>query len=100
MTDVAARLSSPKLSAEREQEILRAAYGLLAEVGYEALRLDAVAARARASKATLYRHWSRKAKLVADAVRSCHASTMDAPDTGTLRGDLLALLGLMAESIA
>lgn len=100
MTDVATRVSSPKLTAEREQEILRAAYGLLAEVGYEALRLDAVAARAKASKATLYRHWSRKAKLVADAVRVCHVSAMDTPDTGTLRGDLLTLLRLMSEAIA
>jgi AcrR family transcriptional regulator len=100
MTDVATRAGSPKLSAEREQEILRAAYALLAEVGYDALRLDAVAARARASKATLYRHWTGKAKLVADAVRCCNVSTMEPPDTGTLRGDLLALLGGMAESIA
>jgi AcrR family transcriptional regulator len=91
---------SARLTRDREQEILRAAYELLGEVGYEGLRFDAVAARARASKATLYRHWSGKAQLIADAVRSCKVSSQDVPDTGSLRGDLLALLTAMAESIA
>src|SRR6202035_5758763 len=45
-----------KLDPEREQAILRATLDLLAETGYECLRLDAVAAKAKASKATLYRH--------------------------------------------
>jgi AcrR family transcriptional regulator len=88
------------LGEAREQEILRAAYDLLGEVGYEGLRFDAVAARARASKATLYRHWPGKAQLVADAVKCCKASAMDVPDTGSLRGDLVALSTTMAESMA
>jgi AcrR family transcriptional regulator len=86
------------LGGDREQAILRATYDLVAEVGYEALRFDAVAARARASKATLYRHWPSKAKLVADAVRVCKASSVGSPDTGSLRGDLVALLSGMAEA--
>jgi AcrR family transcriptional regulator len=73
---------------------------LLAEVGYAGLRFDAVAARARASKATLYRHWSGKAQLVADAVRICKPSIVEAPDTGTLRGDLVAMLRRMADTMA
>lgn len=91
---------SARLGEAREQEILRAAYDLLGEVGYEGLRFDAVAARARASKATLYRHWPGKAQLIADAVKCCKASAMDVPDTGSLRGDLVALLTMMAESMA
>jgi AcrR family transcriptional regulator len=90
---------SARLGEAREQEILRAAYDLLGEVGYEGLRFDAVAARARASKATLYRHWPGKAQLVADAVKCCKASALDVPDTGSLRGDLVALLTMMAESM-
>ncbi|HLL65900.1 MAG TPA: TetR/AcrR family transcriptional regulator [Micromonosporaceae bacterium] len=90
---------STRLGDEREHEILRATYALLAEVGYEGLRLDAVAARARASKATLYRHWPGKAQLVADAVRSCQASRHQPPDTGSLRGDLVAMLNVMASSM-
>jgi AcrR family transcriptional regulator len=90
---------SIRLGCDREHEILRAAYDLLGEVGYEGLRLDAVASRARASKATLYRHWPGKAQLVADAVRTCKVTGHDSPDTGSLRGDLVAFLELMAASV-
>jgi AcrR family transcriptional regulator len=89
-----------RLGEERQQEILRAAYDILAEVGYAGLRFDAVAARARTSKATLYRHWPGKAELVAEAVRCCKASKFEIPDTGSLRGDLLTLLRGMAEAMA
>jgi AcrR family transcriptional regulator len=84
---------------ERQQAILRATYDLLGEVGYQGLRVDAVAARARASKATLYRHWPSKASLVADAVRACKNSAEDIPDTGSLRGDLLTWFRVIADSI-
>jgi len=90
---------STRLGGDREQEILRAAYELLAEVGYEGLRLDAVAARARTSKATLYRHWPGKPQLIADAVRVCKGADSPPPDTGSLRGDLVALMTVMAESV-
>jgi AcrR family transcriptional regulator len=89
-----------RLGELREQEILRAAYELLGEVGYAGLKFDAVAVRARASKATLYRHWSSKAELVAASVRACKASAGQMPDTGSLRGDLVVLLRTMAESMA
>jgi len=90
---------SRRLDGGREQAILRAAFDLLAETGYQGLRVDAVAARAQASKATLYRHWPTKAELVADAVRFCKAADDSVPDTGTLRGDLLSWFGAMAETV-
>jgi AcrR family transcriptional regulator len=90
---------SARLGGVREQEILRATYDLLAEVGYEGLRFDAVATRARASKATLYRHWPGKAQLVADAVRVCRAADHTIPDTGSLRGDLVAAMEHMATAM-
>lgn len=90
---------SRRLDGEREQAILRATYELLAETGYQGLRVDAVAARAQASKATLYRHWPTKAGLVVDAVRRCRASEVGAPDTGSLRGDLVAWFSGLAEMI-
>jgi AcrR family transcriptional regulator len=82
-----------KLDPDREQAILGATLDLLAETGYEALRLDAVATRAKASKATLYRHWPGKAELVVDAIQ-CYeqADLAKNSDTGTLRGDILATL--------
>ena len=54
----------------RESAICDAALELLAEVGYDRMSMDAVAARARASKATIYRRWPGKRELVLDAVRS------------------------------
>jgi len=68
-----------------------AALDLVAEAGFDRATIDAIAARAGASKATIYRHWPGKPELVADAVRR-HARPLlfRLPDTGTLRGDLLA----------
>ena len=88
-----------RLDEERQGAILRATYDLLAEAGYQGLRVDAVAARAQASKATLYRHWPTKAGLVVDAVKFCKAATEDLPDTGSLRGDLVAWFTEIAEGI-
>ncbi|MBC3844411.1 TetR/AcrR family transcriptional regulator [Streptacidiphilus sp. 4-A2] len=61
---------------------------LVREVGYEAMTMDAVAARSRSSKATLYRQWQGKPKLVAAAMRHTTFVHMDDIDTGSLQGDL------------
>lgn len=88
---VAARLR--RLDAGRQGEILHAALGELQDVGYDRMTMDAVARRAGASKATLYRHWPDKASLVVDAIRLLGGGPDEAStDTGALRGDLLALL--------
>src|ERR1700710_2186340 len=77
----------------REKEILDVCSGLLTEIGYERLTIDAVAARARASKATIYRRWPGKPALVGAAVRHVTDTAHIAPDyTGDLRADLLTLL--------
>ena len=60
----------PRVEGDREQEILDATLDVLADVGYDRLTMDAVAQRARASKATLYRRWNGKARLVVDALLS------------------------------
>ena len=80
--------SRPRVEGEREQEILDATIDILAEAGYDRLTMDAVAARAKASKATLYRRWNGKAQLVIDALIS-EKEPLSAPDTGSLREDLL-----------
>ena len=84
----------------REQAILEAAIELLAEVGYEAMSIEAVAVRARSSKATIYRRWPGKAELVAEAMRRrTEPFVEDLPDTGSLRGDLLGLAERMFTGI-
>jgi AcrR family transcriptional regulator len=81
----------PRVEGDREQEILDATLGVLIDVGYDRLTMDAVAAKAKASKATLYRKWDGKAALVIDALMS-QKTPLEVPrDTGSLRGDLLAV---------
>jgi AcrR family transcriptional regulator len=79
----------------RDPEILAAALDVLAETGYDGMTVDMVAARAKAGKATLYRRWPSKAELVIDAVACMKNRDIDydqLPDTGTLRGDLIAMI--------
>lgn len=75
---------------------------LVGEEGFDALSFERVARRARCSKATLYRRWSSKQEMVVAAIK---ATTRSAPaptpiDTGSLRGDLLALLGRLEASMS
>jgi AcrR family transcriptional regulator/ketosteroid isomerase-like protein len=87
---------TPSRGRAREQAILSAVVGLLGEVGYEAMTMDAVAARAHASKTTIYRRWPGKPELVRSAVGAFVAGrVLAAPDAGTLRGDLLAVMQAM-----
>ena len=84
----------------REQAILDAAIDLVAEIGYDAMSIEAVAARAKSSKATIYRRWPGKAELVAEAMRRrSRAGPRGLPDTGSLRGDLLALVQRMFDGM-
>ena len=76
--------------AARETALLEATLGLLAEVGYDNLTIEAVAARAGAGKATVYRRWSSKADLVISAMLCAAGSEHGEIDTGSLRGDLRA----------
>jgi AcrR family transcriptional regulator len=73
-------------------EILEATLRLVAEVGIAGLTMDAVARHAGVGKATIYRRWSSKEALMLDAWMSC-VRKPEVPDTGSLQGDLEALLG-------
>ncbi|WP_329132769.1 TetR/AcrR family transcriptional regulator [Streptomyces sp. NBC_01476] len=87
-----------RLTPERERELYEAVVELLREVGYEALTMDAVAARTRSSKATLYRQWKGKPELVATALRHHKPVSPADIDTGTLAGDLHELVRCHDES--
>jgi AcrR family transcriptional regulator len=80
---------------EREVELLTVTLDLLHENGYDRLTIDQVAARARASKATVYRRWPTKADLIIAAVSHSLRQTVVAPNTGSLRGDLLRMAELI-----
>ncbi|WP_217170610.1 TetR/AcrR family transcriptional regulator [Streptomyces sp. AC512_CC834] len=76
-----------------EDALLGAAWAELTERGYAAFTLEAVANRAGTSTPVIYRRWANKALMVEAAI--AHASSqrvVEVPDTGTLRGDLIAVL--------
>ncbi|MGH3624247.1 MAG: TetR/AcrR family transcriptional regulator [Sciscionella sp.] len=83
----------------RCEAILQATLDVLSEVGFERMTIDGVAARAHASKATIYRNWEGKADLVAEALGQWPGAELRAPDTGSLRGDLLAVTRLLHDRL-
>jgi AcrR family transcriptional regulator len=64
------------------------------------MTVEAIATQAGVSKPTIYRRWpGGKKEIVLEAIRSKHAAADALPDTGSVRGDLLALLGLTIDRI-
>jgi AcrR family transcriptional regulator len=78
-------------SPETEAAVLDAAAGLVAEKGLAGFTMEAVARRARAGKATLYRWWPTRGALLM-AVYQRQKQIGDYPDTGSLEGDVAAIL--------
>jgi AcrR family transcriptional regulator len=99
--------------ARADEAIAAAVAELLAEVGYDALTIEGVAARAGVAKTTIYRRFAEppptaggppsddlKARLVAGALAVRARSTLNAPDTGSLRSDLLEHLGAISRALS
>jgi AcrR family transcriptional regulator len=84
---------------ELNRAIFTAALDELAEVGYQRLTMERIAERARTSKASLYRRWPSRVELMLDASLHVFPHVDDLPDTGELRGDLLAALRAMAAAL-
>lgn len=76
----------------RDGVIRAAILRLLADVGYNALTMDAVAAEAGVGKATIYRRWRTKSDLVVDTIAEMSRADTPAPDTGDLAEDLRIML--------
>jgi AcrR family transcriptional regulator len=76
----------------RDGVIRAAILRLLADVGYGALTMDAVASEAGVGKATIYRRWRTKQDLVVDTISALTRAEATAPDTGSLEGDLRTTL--------
>ena len=95
MTDTRSR----RRGAELEQAILDAAWAELKDVGYNALTIERIAARAGTSKPVIYRRWSNRAELVLAAWGRRVPMRSETPDTGALRSDLLALFTRIARRV-
>lgn len=83
-----------------DRAIVDATADLLAELGYDRLTMEAVAARAGVAKTTLYRRWPSKAVLVADAFAIRAERHLPVPDSGELAVDLHRYLVAVAERLA
>ncbi|MEV0195199.1 TetR/AcrR family transcriptional regulator [Nonomuraea sp. NPDC050691] len=82
----------PVLQDSVTQAITSAFFEELAAVGYGRLSMEAVARRAGTGKAAIYRRWPSKEAMTVDLVVQVSVRAADTPDTGTLRGDVLAFL--------
>ncbi|HEX6347211.1 TetR/AcrR family transcriptional regulator [Umezawaea sp.] len=87
-------------SARVRDAVLAATYAELAEHGYPALTVDAVAARAGVHKTTVYRRWGSVDVLLADALDHTRDTPWPLPDTGSAEGDLIAITTEVAEAFA
>jgi AcrR family transcriptional regulator len=95
-THIPAGLASPRRGRPRSEQadraILAAAAQILAERGLSGMSIEEVAARAGVGKTTIYRRWTSRGTLALDAFLAEFQGQQPLPDTGTLRGDLLAAL--------
>jgi AcrR family transcriptional regulator len=83
---------------ELERAVLDAAWEELVDPGFASLTMESVAARAKTGVAVLYRRWPNKDELVLAALQHYgRTRRIEIPDTGTLGGDLLALLGNVSD---
>jgi TetR/AcrR family transcriptional regulator of autoinduction and epiphytic fitness len=98
-----------RLSGEREVDpriersrrlILGAALEELGEVGYGGFTIESVAARAGVGKSTIYRHWSDKLALIADAFQTLHEDTLPDIESGSAREKVARVLRHVAEAVA
>ncbi|MFD5179756.1 TetR/AcrR family transcriptional regulator [Nocardia sp. NPDC058379] len=84
--------TDPPTAGPRKAEVIYlAALELLADAGYDAMTMEAVAHRSGVNKTTLYRWWPSKDALLAAALTVAAPLRISLPDTGTFRGDLAAL---------
>ena len=91
MSDARKKSPGRPRSEASHQAMLKAALELLSEVGFETMSIEAIATRAGVGKTTIYRRYSSKDELVADAIESIREEVL-IPDTGNLWSDLDALI--------
>ncbi|WP_414578112.1 TetR/AcrR family transcriptional regulator [Anabaena sp. CCY 9402-a] len=90
MNEVNKKIGRPR-STQSHQAILQATLELLAEVGFDVMSIEAIAARARVGKTTIYRRYTCKEELVADAIENVREEVL-IPNTGNFWGDIDALI--------
>ncbi|GAB3118900.1 TetR/AcrR family transcriptional regulator [Streptomyces calidiresistens] len=90
--------TDPRVSRSRAR-IIEVTLDLLATRGVAGTSVDSIAERSGVAKTTIYRHWSTKGEVILAAIDTC-IDTPAAPDLGSLRADLRALIGGLCEALA
>jgi AcrR family transcriptional regulator len=88
--------TDPRVVVSRER-VLTATLDLLTEAGLGGLTFDDVAKRSGVAKTTIYRHWPNRKALIIDACLRMNDGEDEPPDTGSLEGDVTAILTNLAE---
>jgi AcrR family transcriptional regulator len=96
MSDTNKKQPGRPRSVQSHQAMLRSTLELLAEVGYDAVSIEAIAARAGVGKSTIYRRYTCKEDLIADAIENIRED-VTIPDTDNLWGDIDALIQSAAQ---
>ena len=96
MSDTNKKQPGRPRSVQSHQAMLRSTLELLAEVGYDAVSIEAIAARAGVGKSTIYRRYTCKEDLIADAIENIRED-LTIPDTNNLWGDIDALIQSAAQ---
>ena len=91
--------TDPRVRLSRER-VLAATLELLTESGLGGLTIDDVSKRSGVAKTTIYRHWSNRNALIVEACLRMTDGDEDPPDTGSLEGDLRAILTGLAGLLA
>jgi AcrR family transcriptional regulator len=85
--------------SELHDVIIHAALETFVEEGLDSASVEGIATRAGVGKATIYRRWHSKEDLISDAICQC-AETVLAPETGSARGDLIALMSKLQDDLS
>ncbi|HZM55863.1 MAG TPA: TetR/AcrR family transcriptional regulator [Acidimicrobiales bacterium] len=88
--------TDPRVILSRER-VLTATLDLLTEAGLGGLTIDDVSKRSGVAKTTIYRHWPNRNALIVDACLRMTDGDEEPPDTGSLEGDVMAILTNLAE---
>ncbi|MFB9437462.1 TetR/AcrR family transcriptional regulator [Streptomyces showdoensis] len=81
-------------------EAIRAAvFEELAAVGFARMSIEGIARRAGVGKTAVYRRWKSKLSLVLDLVGAVAVQGLPAPATGSLHGDVRALLEVASHAL-
>jgi AcrR family transcriptional regulator len=86
----------PRVLVSRER-VLTTTLDLLTEAGLDELTIDDISRRSGVAKTTIYRHWPNRSALVIDACSQMTDGEQAPPDTGSLEGDVVAILTNIAE---